>query len=117
MEVWPWKIPIALIEPRPDRHRHLARRRIRSGEDLVSDMSREHSALYAEHIARYRNRSPRAEGGGTCRHCCRTIESALTARRPRGRYVVGAANRSEEHTSEPTSLMRVPYAVFSFKKK
>src|SRR3546814_4569189 len=31
--------------------------------------------------------------------------------------VVGAANRSEEHTSELQSLMRISYAVFCLKKK
>src|SRR3546814_3587420 len=35
--------------------------------------------------------------------------------RPRGR--LRAALRSEEHTSELQSLMRIPYAVFCLKKK
>src|SRR3546814_1842134 len=30
---------------------------------------------------------------------------------------VGQAERSEEHTSEPQSLMRISYAVFCLKKK
>src|SRR3546814_6407449 len=32
-------------------------------------------------------------------------------------YLVGAATRSEEHTSELQSLMRISYAVFCLKKK
>src|SRR3546814_8096814 len=31
--------------------------------------------------------------------------------------VIGVANRSEEHTSELQSLMRISYAVFCLKKK
>src|SRR3546814_2276637 len=33
------------------------------------------------------------------------------------RYVVSSASRSEEHTSELQSLMRISYAVFCLKKK
>src|SRR3546814_7127309 len=40
---------------------------------------------------------------------------ASYAREPRGRYQ--AAERSEEHTSELQSLMRISYAVFCLKKK
>src|SRR3546814_6610083 len=53
--------------------------------------------------SRFRKRSPR--GGGTFhryRHCRRT---GL------------ASTRSEEHTSELQSLMRISYAVFCLKKK
>src|SRR3546814_6194540 len=45
----------------------------------------------------------------------------LAARWPRARVVVvdaeGRAARSEEHTSELQSLMRISYAVFCLKKK
>src|SRR3546814_7350766 len=37
-------------------------------------------------------------------------------RQPRGQ-LVGGAGRSEEHTSELQSLMRISYAVFCLKKK
>src|SRR3546814_10704770 len=36
---------------------------------------------------------------------------------PRPRQVVGQLRRSEEHTSELQSLMRISYAVFCLKKK
>src|SRR3546814_7873302 len=36
---------------------------------------------------------------------------------PRGRYAAGAEQRSEEHTSELQSLMRLSYAVFCLNKK
>src|SRR3546814_7136425 len=32
-------------------------------------------------------------------------------------YIIGAEQRSEEHTSELQSLMRISYAVFCLKKK
>src|SRR3546814_8144321 len=34
-----------------------------------------------------------------------------------GRYQLGRSERSEEHTSELQSLMRISYAVFCLKKK
>src|SRR3546814_9417829 len=37
--------------------------------------------------------------------------------RPRGQAVGQIGRRSEEHTSELQSLMRISYAVFCFKKK
>src|SRR3546814_3141038 len=39
------------------------------------------------------------------------------ARRAKCRPVVGRRRRSEEHTSELQSLMRISYAVFCLKKK
>src|SRR3546814_7848828 len=36
---------------------------------------------------------------------------------PRGRTAITRASRSEEHTSELQSLMRISYAVFCLKKK
>src|SRR3546814_7887260 len=78
--------------------------------------------------------------GSTCRICCfrggfqldRDKHSAATraphmdpassGRRRRGaapscEALVGAFERSEEHTSELQSLMRISYAVFCLKKK
>src|SRR3546814_1101668 len=42
-----------------------------------------------------------------------TIEPMINT----GKYAVKMLNRSEEHTSELQSLMRISYAVFSLKKK
>src|SRR3546814_6774870 len=41
----------------------------------------------------------------------------MTTRRRRWMMLYSAANRSEEHTSELQSLMRISYAVFCLKKK
>src|SRR3546814_5132409 len=55
-------------------------------------------------------RSPRRRSAG-CRACRRS--SAASAGIP----AAGSARRSEEHTSELQSLMRISYAVFCLKKK
>src|SRR3546814_7796311 len=48
------------------------------------------------------------------RHRCRMRDQALDAAQ---RFGEGEALRSEEHTSELQSLMRISYAVFCLKKK
>src|SRR3546814_17807082 len=42
---------------------------------------------------------------------------AAGAQQPRDRVEIGGPIRSEEHTSELQSLMRISYAVFCLKKK
>src|SRR3546814_10605962 len=88
-------------------------------------------------LVRSRSQQPRAEprqsGGGTLRRLHQRARRlggepprARPARRlhdPAGRDFEGAsgadraAERSEEHTSELQSLMRISYAVFCLKKK
>src|SRR3546814_8091460 len=51
-----------------------------------------------------------------CRHRCRSLPR-LWGRSPTRSKPVAAAGRSEEHTSELQSLMRISYAVFCLKKK
>src|SRR3546814_8799318 len=43
--------------------------------------------------------------------------SGMTGFKPRHRRISGVQGRSEEHTSELQSLMRISYAVFCLKKK
>src|SRR3546814_3261231 len=54
------------------------------------------------------------------RHASRPLKAAASARRARRcvlrSYHTGPANRSEEHTSELQSLMRISYAVFCLQK-
>src|SRR3546814_9764431 len=45
------------------------------------------------------------------------LGAALGAPADRRRILIGATERSEEHTSELQSLMRISYAVFRLKKK
>src|SRR3546814_980815 len=45
------------------------------------------------------------------------IARLVLAEQPRGQRGIAAGARSEEHTSELQSLMRISYAVFCLKKK
>src|SRR3546814_6282001 len=64
-----------------------------------------------------RSSDPRESGGAEPFLPCRGAGGGA-ARRRRGRKIVGRrADRSEEHTSELQSLMRISYAVFCLKKK
>src|SRR3546814_14304907 len=47
----------------------------------------------------------------------RTIEAESIVKQMEEACVIGVARRSEEHTSELQSLMRISYAVFCLKKK
>src|SRR3546814_3970021 len=47
----------------------------------------------------------------------RAFEAALKTNGARGAIVASLPERSEEHTSELQSLMRISYAVFCLKKK
>src|SRR3546814_3487310 len=49
-------------------------------------------------------------GGMTCASCAARVEKRLNK-------LDGVTARSEEHTSELQSLMRISYAVFCLKKK
>src|SRR3546814_9274812 len=69
---------------------------------------------YARSAARHR------DGGRSGAGLAGRPERAAAAARPRHRqrlHPVGVAARSEEHTSELQSLMRISYAVFCLKKK
>src|SRR3546814_5000747 len=55
-------------------------------------------------------RRPR-EGGGRCRQCKTLAAPAFAG------ATINQSARSEEHTSELQSLMRISYAVFSLRKK
>src|SRR3546814_19262798 len=57
-----------------------------------------------------------AEAGEAFRDCRAQAAAAHPARRPAQIAAVGDP-RSEEHTSELQSLMRISYAVFCLKKK
>src|SRR3546814_8757423 len=54
-----------------------------------------------------------------CRYDLPNRESSQAAKAPHPGYVacLGRGDRSEEHTSELQSLMRISYAVFCLKKK
>src|SRR3546814_1463609 len=51
------------------------------------------------------------------RSCGISVSTACSIERKRARVASAASRRSEEHTSELQSLMRISYAVFCLKKK
>src|SRR3546814_9960634 len=55
------------------------------------------------------------DGGSACRHRASRSWCRCPAAQPPGRW--SGPDRSEEHTSELQSLMRISYAVFCLKKK
>src|SRR3546814_4224339 len=59
---------------------------------------------------------PEAAKCGDDRDSCRTAKKALIVHHRSSPEIMGAG-RSEEHTSELQSLMRISYAVFCLKKK
>src|SRR3546814_10030172 len=78
------------------------------GGDVLGGLAVEHGVVLARHIADVRRRDD--------------VVEAAQRMVPGQRLVVknierGAADRSEEHTSELQSLMRISYAVFCLKKK
>src|SRR3546814_1633016 len=89
----------------------------RRGEETASERQearRQHIAPAC--LARIAELDQRMEAAARAR----PVESADTRRfghRERGVAFEGAQHRSEEHTSELQSLMRISYAVFCLKKK
>src|SRR3546814_4922951 len=58
-----------------------------------------------------------ADGGGVCVRAVEALVDRNADQRERGRNRGWPQPRSEEHTSELQSLMRISYAVFCLKKK
>src|SRR3546814_5045470 len=82
---------------------------------LVGQQAVEHApgegAVRAAALQREVHRTPVA-----CRQLRPPPRTRMTCRKP-GAPACGSGSRSEEHTSELQSLMRISYAVFCLKKK
>src|SRR3546814_2912720 len=65
----------------------------------------------------FRSRIGCAENGSECFQTGQLRSDLCQAGAKRGRMASGVGARSEEHTSELQSLMRISYAVFCLKKK
>src|SRR3546814_4071902 len=70
-----------------------------------------YTTLFRSRPALLGNDTPEHRCGGRIVGCLRDLAEAGTQQRHRD------ADRSEEHTSELQSLMRISYAVFCLKKK
>jgi NAD(P)-dependent dehydrogenase (short-subunit alcohol dehydrogenase family) len=91
LELAPWGIRVVLIEP-AQTDTDLWRLADRDLEQGVASMTPEQRELYAKHLEGFRKTIPRSQrAAGPPDRVAATIEKALTARRPRARYVVGAA--------------------------
>src|SRR3546814_1804445 len=86
----------------------------RSGGDRAN---RAGAGLRAGAVRVRRLEEQRRAGGGNARGACRRDAEVRAGAARRQRAVRSAAGRSEEHTSELQSLMRLSYAVFCLKKK
>src|SRR3546814_4716626 len=62
-------------------------------------------------------RDPNTRGGSAFMHDRVQQGDTLTISQPRNLFALARDARSEEHTSELQSLMRISYAVFCLKKK
>src|SRR3546814_4220208 len=89
----------------------------RRSSDLAVDFKAEDCILVQDDIhlplGKLRSRARGSDGGH------KGVRSALVAFQTDSfrRLKIGVEHRSEEHTSEPQSLMRISYAVFCLKKK
>src|SRR3546814_8990437 len=86
---------------------------IGGGGEAATDITHRHDSHHGEHRSEKRAiSSHRQRGDGFGRHGSRGGGGGH-----RGPSVTAQTQRSEEHTSELQSLMRISYAVFCLKKK
>ncbi|MFN6545581.1 SDR family NAD(P)-dependent oxidoreductase [Mycolicibacterium nivoides] len=93
IELRPWGVRVAVVEPaQTDTDMW------RTADDMVveleTSMSAEHRALYDKHIAGMKKFIPMSKKMAVpTSNVVAVVEAALTARRPRARYVVGLGSR------------------------
>lgn len=93
LELHPWKVRVVLVEP-AQTDTAMWRDAESALEESVAALTPEHRELYAKHIEGSRKMIPRSQKmAAPAEGVAATIERALTARRPRARYVVGAGPR------------------------
>jgi NAD(P)-dependent dehydrogenase (short-subunit alcohol dehydrogenase family) len=93
MELAPWGIRVVLIEP-AQTDTDLWRNAEQAYEETVAGLAPRHRELYAKHLEGMRKAIPMSQRmAAPVEGVAATIEKALTANRPRARYVVGANAR------------------------
>lgn len=89
MELRPWHIPVAIIEP-AQTDTDMWRTADTMVEQAEATLTPEHRALYAKHIAGMKKMIPMSQRMAVpAEKVSAVVEEALTASRPRARYVVG----------------------------
>jgi short-subunit dehydrogenase len=95
MELSPWKIRVAVVEPaQTDTDMW------RTADDMVAELEAgltpAHRDLYARHIAGFKKRIPISQRmAAPTEKVSAVVEEALTARRPHARYIVGVAPKAQ----------------------
>jgi NAD(P)-dependent dehydrogenase (short-subunit alcohol dehydrogenase family) len=93
MELSPWKIPVVLIEP-AQTDTDMWRTADTMVAELEAGLTPQHRDLYAKHIAGMKKMIPMSQRIAVpTEKVSAVVEEALTARKPRARYVVGLANK------------------------
>jgi NAD(P)-dependent dehydrogenase (short-subunit alcohol dehydrogenase family) len=93
MELRPWGIAVVLVEP-AQTDTDMWRTADTMVVETEAALTPEHRDLYAKHIAGYKKRIPMAQKLAVpAEKVSAVVEEALTARRPRARYVVGLGNK------------------------
>jgi NAD(P)-dependent dehydrogenase (short-subunit alcohol dehydrogenase family) len=109
MELRPWGIGVAIVEPAQTDTDIW-----RTADDMVEQteaaLAPDHRALYAKHIAGFRKSIPVSQKLAVpAAKVSAVVEEALTARRPRARYLVGTGNKLQVAlmTNLPTAVRDV----------
>ncbi|MGY4646685.1 SDR family NAD(P)-dependent oxidoreductase [Mycobacterium sp. URHB0021] len=93
MELRPWHIPVIAVEP-SQTDTDMWRTAGTMVEETEAALTPEHRALYARHIAGMKKMIPVARKLAVpAEKVAAVVEEALTARKPRARYVVGLGPR------------------------
>ena len=89
LELKPWRIPVILVEP-GQVDTDIWRNAPETLDAAVDGMTAEHRELYAKHIQGMRKAIPLAQRmASPVDRVAKTVEKALTANRPRARYLSG----------------------------
>jgi NAD(P)-dependent dehydrogenase (short-subunit alcohol dehydrogenase family) len=95
VELRPWQIPVTLVEP-GSVDTDIWRGAEATVDETAAAMRPEHRDLYATHTTTFRKMIPHIRrGAADADRIAATIEKALTAQRPRARYVVGVDARAQ----------------------
>ena len=88
LELAPFGIAVSIVEPASIRTPIWEKGALRA-EELVSNLDPETAGLYADRVARFRKVALSRGPGGDPAEVAKAVEHALTASRPKARYVVG----------------------------